>query len=687
MSIYACATALPVAPFPAPRESHLKIPSLCIATLLLSTPALADTTMKTVVVTANPLGHSADELAQPVTVLDGNSLRQKLQPTLGETLSRELGIRSTYFGPNASRPVIRGLDGDQIQVLQNGLSNLDASASSVDHNVSIDPLSIERIEVVRGPAALLYGPKAVGGVVNVMDNRIPDQPIPEAITGVVDGRFNSADTERSGSMLLEGGLGDYAWHINGFKRLTDDVTIPGFARSKQLRATQPLTPPDEEARSKLPNSQGESHGGTVGGSKFFDKGYFGVALTDYNTHYGTVAEPDVTIDMNQQRLDFAGAFNDPFAHIKAVKYKLGLSNYNHTEFEGSEPGTIFKNRGYDSRVEMLHDRLGPFEGAWGLQSSANNFSAQGAEAFLPPTTSNTNSAFILEEIPLGNIRLQLGGRADYQMVQSKDSPAIGPASSRKDLLGSGSAGFVYRPVKDYAIALSGSYTQRAPNAQELYANGPHLATNAFEMGNKNLDIQQSEGLDLSFRKELGAVTGEINFFYNRFQNFILPLATGATDPTFNLPVYAYTNIPAEFYGIEAKTGFTAYKGSIDTLGFEMRGDYVEARNSNTKQPLPRIAPLRLGGSATYQYRDIGLRVDADYTFRQNRVSQFELPTAGYTMLGAELNYALNLTPVSSTLYLKGSNLLNEEARTHVSFLKDIAPLAGRSVMAGVKSSF
>ncbi|NDF11963.1 MAG: TonB-dependent receptor [Proteobacteria bacterium] len=667
------------------------ITGFTLFSVLQATSAMAQdapNTLKEVVVTANPLGRSAEELTQPVTVLSGNELRDKAEPTLGETLSQELGIRSTYFGPNASRPVIRGLDGDQIQMLQNGLSNLDASATSVDHNVSIEPLSVERIEVVRGPAALLYGPKAVGGVVNVIDNRIPDARIPEKITGTVDGRYDSANDGRTGSLLLEGGSGDYAWHVNGFARRTDDLEIPGFARSERQRRTEPLDPGEEEAKNKLPNSQSNSHGGSVGVTKFFDAGHFGVALTDYNTDYGTVAEPDVTIGMDQQRIDFAGAFDDaPLPHVKAIKYKLGLSDYDHTEFEGAEPGTTFKNRGYDSRVEVVHEKLGLFEGAVGIQSEANDFSALGEEAFLPPTLTRMNSAFIFEEVPLGKLRLQIGGRVDDQKVSADSNSTFGPGSSRNDLTGSASTGFIYHPVPAYAVALSGSYTERAPNAQELYANGPHLATDAFEIGDPSLDVQRSVGLDLSFRKELGTVTGEVNFFYNRFQNFITAAATGAIDPTFDVPVYAYGSVPAEFYGAEAKADFTAYEQDNHKLGLEVRSDYVEARNRDTGEPLPRIAPLRIGGSTIYHYNQIGVRMDADYTFNQDRVAPFESPTDGYTMLNAGVDYTFNTGPSSSTLYLKATNLLDEEARDHVSFLKDIAPLAGRAVMIGVRNTF
>jgi iron complex outermembrane receptor protein len=660
-----------------------------IFSALLAQPTFAENarTLKPIIITASPLGHSANELLQPTTMLFGDELFKKLQPTIGETLSQEVGIRSTNYGPNASRPIIRGLGGDQIQILQNGIGNIDASAASVDHNVSIDPLSVERIEVIRGPAALLYGSKAVGGVINIIDNRIPDERISEKITGIMDGRLNSANKERSGSILMEGGMENYAWHINGFKRVTGDLNIPGFARSKHLRREEPLASGEDEASGKLENSQSDSKGGTFGISKFFKKGYFGVALTDYDSNYGAVAEPDVTIGMKQQRVDLAGAYKEPLQYIKEVKYKLGVSNYKHTEFEGSEAGTVFKNAGYDSRVEILHNKLGIFEGAVGLQSGASDFSAVGDEAFLPPTTTRTNSGFILEEMSLGNIGFQLGGRFDYQEINANKASSFDHTNSRNDLTGSGSTGLVYHPARGYAVAISGSYTQRAPNAQELYAKGPHLATNSFEVGDENLNIQQSKGLDVSFRKELGNVTGEINFFYNRFHDFIASVATGSNDPTLDLPIYSYANLSAEFYGAEIKTEFTTYYADAHKFIFEARGDYVEARNTKTKEPLPRISPLRVGGSAIYRYQKIGLRMDADYTFAQNRVSQFERPTDGYMMMNATVDYAMNIGATTSTIYFKTINLLNEEARNHTSFLKNIAPLAGRSIMIGIRRAF
>lgn len=638
-----------------------------------------------VIVTANPLGHSANDLIQPVTVVSGDDLLHKLQPTIGETLAQEPGIRSTYFGPNASRPVIRGLEGNQISILQNGINNLDASAQSVDHNVAIDPLAVDRIEVIRGPAALLYGSKAVGGVVNIVDNRIPNEPIAEKATGALDTRYNSANNERSGSLLLEGGIGNYAWHMNGFKRSTDNVEIPGFARSKSLRSSSPVEAGETESRDEIVNSQSETKGGTIGVSRFFKNGYFGASITNYDSDYGTVAEEDVTIDMKQQRVDFAGEFRDPSKHIKKVEYKLGVSDYEHIEFEGTQVGTVFENKGYDGRVEVVHNKVGIFEGSTGVQSSSNDFSATGEEAFLPASKTNTNSGFFFEEINLDKVHFQFGGRLDHQEITVAKSEKFGAAKSRDDLTGSGSFGIVYHPAKDYTLALSSSYTQRAPTAQELYANGNHVATNTFEVGNHNLDTQKSKGLDLSLRKNKGFMKGEVNFFYNDFQNFIALSPTGGIES--ESPIYNYVNLPAEFFGAEIKTEFAAYDKDAHKLDIEIRGDYVEARNKRTGEPLPRISPPRFGGSAIYKYQKIGLRLDTDYTFAQNHVPEGETKTEGYFMVNFGTDYEFDYANTSSILYLKATNLLNEEARNHVSFLKDRAPLAGRSIMVGLRNIF
>ncbi|HEX8680139.1 MAG TPA: TonB-dependent receptor plug domain-containing protein, partial [Chthoniobacterales bacterium] len=379
-----------------------------------------------VVVSSTPLGGDLFEQTQSVTVLTGEELEIRLEPTIGETLNREPGISSTYFGPNASRPVIRGLGEDRVRVLQNGVGTIDVSNVSPDHAVSVEPLTIKTIDVVRGPATLLYGPNTVGGVVNVIDNRVPTEPLERRLMGKADGRLSSADEQRSGAGLVEFQLGHVVVHLDGFKRATEDIEIPGFARSERLRRLQPLEPGEPEPRDTLPNSFSESEGGAAGASYVWERGYVGVAYSVFDSNYGTVAEPDVTIDLEQRRWDVRGAFNKPFAAINAINYKWSRSEYTHTEFEGPEVGTVFDVEGYDGRLEVLHEKLGIFEGGLGYQTQRTDFSALGAEAFLPPVETETHAAFVFEEIAMEPFRLQFGARYDHQANERVPNESFGP---------------------------------------------------------------------------------------------------------------------------------------------------------------------------------------------------------------------------------------------------------------------
>lgn len=637
-----------------------------------------------VVVTASPLGRTLFELAAPVTVLADEELAFRQQATLGETLALQPGITSTYFGPNASRPVIRGLDGDRIRILQNGVGMLDASGTSVDHAVSSDPLTIKSVEVVRGPASLLYGSSAVGGVVNVIDNRIPDVRLESPVSGTVEGRYGSADSLRSGGAVVEGGHKGWNYHLDGFSRESEDLRIPGFARSERLRL---LDPQPTEAENRLPNSAGKADGGAFGGSYIGTKGWIGASVSGFNNRYGTVAEPDVTIRLHQRRVDVAGEATDPFEKIKAIRFKLGVSDYKHTEYAGPDVGTVFKNRGYDGRLEVTHAAIGRFEGAIGFQSQLSNFSASGDEAFLPATETLVNSGFVFEEVKFDKFRFEFGARLDHQDVTSSDDPNFGPGQSREFTTGSGSAGIVYTPTDVWSTALSVAYTQRAPNYQELFANGPHLATDAFEVGDPTLDPEHSLGLDLTFRKRTGFVTGSIGGFYNRFRNFIALSPTGGIDPVNNLPIFTYGGVPAEFYGGEAEVLFHLVETQPRQFHLELRADWVEASNRGTGEPLPRIAPLRFGGALIFKQHSFRARLEALRSDYQGRVAANETATDGHTLVNLGLSYGFGTGKVQWEAFVKGSNLLDEEIRGHSSFLKDIAPQAGRGATLGLRASF
>jgi len=661
-----------------------------------------------VVVTANRSGQTLFEQIQPATVLMGEDLHLKLQPTLGETLNREPGVSSTYFGPGASRPVIRGLGDDRVRILQNGTSVLDVSNVSPDHAVATDPLSIRSVEVVRGPATLLYGPNTIGGVVNVIDDRIPQERFEgKWPSGKFETMAGSADELFSQSGALTWGSGPLVFHLEGFNRETDDIDIPGYARSKQLRTADPLPPGTSEARGTLPNSSSESTGGGIGASYVTDKGYLGFSWSGLDSNYGTVAEPDVTIDLRQRRFDARGAAYAPAPSIKEINFKLGYSDYEHTEFEGPAPGTRFLIEGYDGRVELLHEKIGPFEGAFGVESQGNDFSALGSEAFLPPVDTLVNSAFFFEELPFGKFRFQFGARYDHQSNDTDASPGFGPGTSRDFDAYSTSAGIVYNPNDDYAVTFSMAYTQRPPTYVELFADGPHVATGTFEIGDADLGTEDSLSFDLSVRKRTGRVTGSAGVFYYRFKDFISAQPTGTLDPVDSLPIYAYQPIDANFMGGEIETTFHLVEPvttpveqpdakspatptvppSPQRLDLILRGDYVHAEDRKTDEPLPRIPPLRLTAALDYGNGPFGARLEGQYSASQHRHADDELPTDGYFMVNASVSYDVKFGDVDTTFYLKGVNLTDEEARESTSFLKDIAPLAGRGIVAGIRAEF
>jgi iron complex outermembrane receptor protein len=648
-----------------------------------------------VTVTATPLPRSLSELATPTDVLSGQDLQVQEQRTLGETLSREPGVSSTYFGPNASRPIIRGQGGEHIRIMNNGLSLLDASGTSVDHAVSIDPITLKRIDIVRGPAALLYGPTAVGGVVNTIDNRIPDVAL-EGITTMLEPRWNSASSEWGGAGIIEGGHDGFNFHLDGVGRDTKDIVIPGFARSAQLRALDPLPPGEREPEGRLPNSASATQAGTLGLSYVGDKGFFGIAPSWYHSNYGTVAEPDVSINLKQARLDFAGGIGPIIPYIASIKAKMGLTDYKHTEFEGATPGTVFKNSGWDGRIDAIHDPLGPFQGAFGIETIGFDFSALGEEAFLPKTTNRITSGFLFEEAVHGPFRFQLGGRFDISSSDAKSDPHFGPGASRSFATGSGSAGVVYEPVQSWPLGFSVNYTSRAPNYQELYANGPHLATAAFERGDRDLAVEHSIGLDLSARKTAGRVTGFLTLFYNHFDGYITlePTPKSFNFNGENLPIFDYRNVPANFMGGELGSTIRLLDRAPHTLDLQIGADYVYTVDRDTGRGLPFIPPFRFRSGLVYGWERLQAGLEIVHANSQKRLapggsptSPTSIPTDAYTMLNMFLAYNIVSGPVRWDLLLKGNNLNNAEAREATSFLKDIAPLPGLGISGGLRATF
>ena len=668
----------------------------------IETSSAVLTKLDEMVITASPFDLTLFQQVQPATVLKDQNLLLKMQPTLGESLNNEPGVSSTWFGPGASRPIIRGLGDDRVRILQNGISVLDVSNVSPDHAVASDPLSIRAVEVVRGPATLLYGPNTIGGVINVIDDRIPQERFDGAYpTGKFQSSVGSADDLFSQSGDITWGSGPIVFHIDGFNSATNDLDIPGFARSAAQLEADPMIP---EPRDTLPNSATETKGAGLGGSYIWKGGFLGFSYSGVDSHYGTVAEPDVTIDMQQRRWDMRGAIYAPQSWIAEINYKLGYSDYEHAELEGNEVGTIFQIEGYDGRVELLHQKTDLLEGAVGFESQGSKFSALGEEAFLPAVETNVNSIFFFEEIPLDQLRLQFGARYDRQANDSEANAVFGPGLSREFNAFSTSTGIVWNPTDDYAIALSFAHTQRPPSYVELFADGPHVATGTFERGDPNLGTEDSFSVDLSLRKRTGRIAGSISGFYYHFNDFISLQPSGLLDPEDSLPIYDYRPIGAIFSGGEIETTFhlleaardtpeggsaspAAIPASVERLDLILGVDYVHAEDRNTGEPIPRIAPLRTRVALDYSIGKFDARLECLFAAAQHRHAEYELPTDGYFLLNASSSYNLPIGGLATTIFLKGVNLTNEEARQSSSFLKDMAPMPGRGVVLGLRVDF
>ncbi|PMY70247.1 MULTISPECIES: TonB-dependent receptor [Pseudomonas] len=642
------------------------------------------------VITANPLG--SQQTAAPSTVLEGDELTLQQQGSLGETLNKQPGVSSSYFGPGASRPIIRGLDGDRIRLLRNGVGALDASSLSYDHAVPLDPVNVERIEIVRGPAALLYGGSAIGGVVNTFDNRIPTAAI-EGIHGAGELRYGGADTTRSSAGKLEAGNGTFALHLDANSRQFNDLKIPGYARSRHAPASED----GDGKKGRLGNSDGRQDGGAIGGSYTWDDGYAGLSYSNYDSNYGSPAEDDVRIRMKQDHYAFASELRNLDGPFSSLKFDAGYTDYEHREIEGSETGTIFKNKGYEARVEARHQPLGPLNGVIGTQVSRSEFSALGEEAFVPQTDTDSAALFILEELQASErLKLSLGGRLEHTRVDpdSKGNERFSQAdSSNSFTAGSLSSGAVYTLTPIWSVAATLGYTERAPTFYELYANGAHVATGTYEVGDANLSKEKAVSSDLALRFDNGTHKGSVGVFYSHFSNYIGLLGSGRTlndegeEDAGGMPEYTYSGVRARFAGIEAQDHWKLGESAYGKFALELSGDYTRAKNLDNGEALPRIAPLRLNSGLLWELDRWQARIDVEHAASQRRVPDNESGTDGYTTLGASAGYHFDIGSSQWLAFVKGENLTNQTVRYASSILRDIAPAQGRSIEVGLRTTF
>lgn len=668
--------------------------------LLLVTPAFAAVksnarALKEVVVTATPLRGSPLETAQPAIVLAGDELERSIAKSLGETLEKQLGITGTYFGPIASRPVIRGLSNQRVQVLEDSIASLDVSALSEDHSVTVDPLVARSIEVIKGPGTLLYGNAAVGGVVNVLTNRIPETRQQEPFDGAIELRGDTVSDQRSGALRLDSRLGDFALHADGFSRDSNGIDIPGRALSDQLVAE--LVANGEEVPTNsdgvVYGSDGKTDGWSVGGSYLIgDRGYLGASATRYDANYGTPgpeSQPDgssVRIDMEQRRYDISGGLGNPFSGISAVRVRTGHSNYTHTEFEpDGAAGTKFTQDANELRLAFDHAPIANWRGTFGAQYIDVDFRAEGEEAFIPPSTTDNLGLFLFEERPIGDVNLQVGVRYENQSIDPEAALAL---PGYDDSSWTGSAGAVWDFAPEYSAALNYTYAQRHPSATELYADGAHVALARFEIGDPSLKKESTNTVDLALRKYAGDVQFLVSAFYSDYGDFIFPQPTGAfagdEEP---FPVVQYVAQDAEFYGAEAEVSLPLLDDDVNSLRLRLLTDYVRGKLANGGGNVPLMPPWRVGAELEYNRGGWQAGLEAFRYASQDKVAGNELTTDGYTMLGASVGYRLPTPGGSLLLFLQGSNLANEEARRSTSPVKDFAPLPGVSILAGAKIEF
>ena len=686
-----------------------------------------------VVVSGGAIEQSETDKAQSVTILTEDNLKLQTAPTLGDTLSTQPGVGGSDFTAGASRPVIRGQADNRVRVLNNGTEVFDVSNLSPDHAPSVSTLLSQSIEVVRGPATILYGSGAIGGVVNVTDNLIPVEQPAERLSGEVDGRFGSVDLERSGAMALTlSPFQHFVIHAEGSILRTDDRSIPGFALDQRIRAE--LTPEQRHDNGfggnpfgTVPNTFVKTKDFGIGASYVWDKGYIGASYSRFLSEYGVPDDPEVDepgvppervhLNVRKDQYNVRSSIIEPLPWFSVANLKFVYTDYKHDEIDNNTVGATFKTNGVDSRIELVHQPIGPFEGSIGSQVFYKALSVLGGEAFLQPTENLAAAGFIFEEVKLAPVRLQFGARVEHDAVSIDSSdPELtsltSPSQKNQDFLPvSGAAGAIYDFAKDWQLALNLTYSQRAPTPEELFARGPHDATFQFIIGDPNLDVEINRSVDLSLRRTAGRVTGFINGFYTSYDGFIDFNPTGQFED--GLQVFVYTPKNATFFGGEGRVDFhllpleltrpsetsdaksvknvimggqeTTQKNPND-LYLRLQADYVHAEDSSG-EPLPRITPFRYGISLNYESEHWlasieGWRVDA-----QNRVAEFETTTSGYTFFNVSAGYKFQWGRTYNYIFARATNLLDAEGRDHLSFLKEVLPLPGRGVVVGLRTTF
>nr|WP_198411365.1 TonB-dependent receptor [Marinimicrobium alkaliphilum] len=715
---------------------------------------LSRSVLEVIDVRALPWHASKLESARPVDALAGEQLRNRQTSTLGDTLALELGVHSNYYGPVASSPVIRGLEGPRVLITQNGLGAGDASRTGPDHMVATETSTAQQIEILRGPATLLYGSGAIGGVVNVVDDRVPSD---NETRGEWQAEYNDVADEKLVSGSLTTGFDRFAFHVDGFLRESNDYKIPVAAEIEDDHDHGH----DEQGHGnyRLENSAYEGSGFNLGSSYLLDNGFVGISYGRLERTYGIPGhshgegddhghdhghdhgngqedEEDVYSDLVQDRWQLHSELTLDNPIFSAVNTRLGYTDYTHKEIEHGQVFTTFDVTSYEGKMDLFHHPIAHWRGALSLQYKYEDYVAEGAEAFTPPSETESIALALVEERHFGDVQIQLGARLERVEVKADqvivdmgghghDHDHGHDHGNEENLLNvysvkhvfepfSLSAGAVWDFAYGYNLGVSLSHSQRAPSAAELLSHGAHIGTNAYEVGalfviheegdgdyhydlNPNvIELETSNNIDISLRKFEGDIGFTLGAFYNQIDDFYYLQETGLTaeaggdhghdhghdhgDEGF--PLYIYTARDARLYGFEGEFVWQA----SEPLKLSVFSDYTRA-NLRDGGDLPRIPPLRVGGQLNYRLNNLGAELNATHYFEQEKIAALESESEGYTLVNAQLSYYLTAAGQDMTFYVRGSNLLDEEARPHTSFLKDKAPLPGRAFAAGIRATF
>jgi iron complex outermembrane receptor protein len=642
-----------------------------------------------VIVTADPFGASENAMIlAPAKVLSGNELRNKLGSSLGDTLGSELGVSASGFSTGASRPIIRGLEGPRVKILQNGMSTGDLSAISNDHAVGSGMMSATQIEILRGPAALLYGSGAIGGLVNIVNGRIPTVLEPRA-TGEAELRYSTVDQGTGLSFAADRSAGNIGLHVDGNVMNAGDYRIPGSSAVDSSNALNDT--------GKLGFSRNRENNIAVGGSLIQDWGYIGASLSQLNKVYGIHGRDELAkIDLAQTRFDVDSYIKSPFAGFEGLRVKLGQTDYRHTELEnGTDPHVRFSNKAFESRWELSHLPMAGWRGKFGLQTEHATVQALDIEhpeerGTVPRTRSQSTAGFIVEERDFGDLRINVGGRFESVSRSPLDE------TKRSFNLGSYSAGALWSFTPGYGLGATASVAQRAPTAEELYSRGPHHPTETYDIGSSTLKKETSKNIDISLQKTTEALRWRANVFQNKVKNFVYGSVGGeicedggaaGTCAEEVLTQRNWSQADATLRGVEAELSYNYYdpgwfgrvfadttRGTLDNLG-----------------NLPLQPTTRTGLNFGYQDAQWRSSLSVLHADRHTRIASAsiseETPTSAYTRVDASINYVQRYGTTDVTWFLLARNLLNEEIRLSTSLLKDYVPQPGRNFIIGLRTRF